>query len=44
MQTSAQGIGRGGLSGAALIPWLIVAVPVAWGLYKALLSAAKILS
>ncbi len=44
VQTSAQGIGRGGLSGAALIPWLIVAVPVAWGLYKALLSAAKILS
>ena len=44
VRTSAQGIGRGGLSGAALIPWLIVAVPVAWGLYKALLSAAKILS
>ena len=42
--TSSQGIGLGGLSGAALIPWLIVAVPVAWGLYKALLSAAKILS
>ncbi len=44
MRTSAQGIGRGGLTGTALIPWLIVAVPVAWGLYKALLSAAKILS
>ncbi len=44
MRTSAQGIGRGGLGGAALIPWLIVAIPVAWGLYKALLSAAKILS
>ncbi len=41
---SSLGIGRGGISGAALIPWLIVAVPVAWGLYKALLSAAKILS
>ena len=44
VRTSAQGIGKGGLSGAALVPWLIIAVPVAWGLYKALLSAAKILS
>ncbi|QAY94409.1 MFS transporter [Methylovirgula ligni] len=43
-QTSAQGIGTGTLGGAAVIPWLIVAIPVAWGLYKALLSAAKILS
>ena len=41
---SAQGIGLGSLSGATLIPWLIIAIPVAWGLYKALLSAAKILS
>ena len=39
-----QGIGRGTLSGAALIPWLIIAVPVAWGLYKAILSAMKILT
>ena len=44
IRSSSQGIGLGSLSGAALIPWLIVAVPVAWGLYKALLSAAKILS
>lgn len=42
--TSSQGIGRGGLAGAAVLPWLIVAIPVAWGLYKALLSAAKILA
>jgi MFS family permease len=42
--TSAQGIGLGSFSGATLVPWLIIAVPVAWGLYKALLSAAKILS
>ncbi len=41
---SAQGIGLGRFSGPALIPWLIVAIPVAWGLYKALLSAAKILT
>jgi MFS family permease len=39
-----QGIGLGSLSGAALIPWLIIAVPVAWGLYKAILSALKILT
>ena len=41
---SSQGIGLGGLSGAALVPWLIIAVPVAWGLYKAILSAMKILT
>ena len=41
---SAQGIGLGSLSGSALIPWLIIAVPVAWGLWKALQSAAKILT
>ena len=41
---SGQGIGFGSLSGAALIPWLIIAIPVAWGLYKAILSAAKILT
>jgi hypothetical protein len=41
---TAQGIGFGSLSGAALIPWLIIAVPVAWGLYKAILSAMKILT
>ena len=41
---SAQDIGLGSLSGATLIPWLIIAIPVAWGLYKALLSAAKILA
>ncbi|MCX8254049.1 MFS transporter [Beijerinckiaceae bacterium RH AL1] len=43
-RTSGQGIGKGSLSGATLVPWLIIAIPVAWGLYKALLSAAKILS
>ncbi len=41
---SAQGIGLGSLSGAALIPWLIIAVPAGWGLYKAILSAMKILT
>ncbi len=39
-----QGIGLGSLSGAALIPWLIIAIPVSWGLYKAVLSALKILT
>ena len=41
---SSQGIGLGSLSGATLIPWLIIAVPVCWGLYKAILSAMKILT
>ncbi len=41
---SGQGIGFGSLGGTALIPWLIIAVPVAWGLYKAILSALKILT
>ena len=42
-RTSAQGIGKGSLSGATLVPWLIIAIPVAWGLYKAVLAAAAIL-
>ena len=41
---STQGIGLGSLSGATLIPWLIIAIPVSWGLYKAILSAMKILT
>ncbi len=40
---SDHGIGLGSLSGAALIPWIIVGIPAAWGLYKAILSALKIL-
>ncbi len=39
---SPQGIGLGSLSGAALLPWFVVAIPVAWGLYKAILSAKLI--
>ena len=41
---SGHGIGLGSLGGAALIPWLIVAIPIAWGFYKAILSALKILT
>lgn len=41
---SSQGIGLGSLAGPALIPWLLVGIPVAWGLYKAILSAMKILT
>jgi MFS family permease len=41
---SGQGIGLGTFGGAALIPWLIIAIPVLWGLYKAILSAMKILT
>ena len=39
---ASQGIGLGSLSGPALLPWLIVAIPIAWGLYKAILSAKLI--
>jgi MFS family permease len=42
--SSSQGIGLGSLRGPALIPWLIIAIPVSWGLYKAILSALKILT
>jgi MFS family permease len=41
---SSHGIGRGSLSGAALIPWIIVAIPIAWGVYKTLDVAVHIFS
>jgi MFS family permease len=36
------GIGVGGLDGPAVIAWLLVGVPIAWGVYMTLLSAVKI--
>ena len=41
--SGSQGIGRGGLSGAALIPWAIVGIPILWGIYKTLSKAAILL-
>ena len=36
------GIGKGGFDGKAALFWLFVGVPLAWGVYKTLESAAKI--
>ena len=36
------GIGRGGLDAKAMLFWAFVGVPLAWGVYKTLESAAKI--
>jgi hypothetical protein len=36
------GIGYGGLDGRAIMAWLLVGLPLAWGVYMTLLSAVKI--
>jgi len=36
------GIGKGGLDVPAALFWLIVAIPLGWGVYKTLISAIKI--
>ena len=36
------GIGLGGLDGPAILAWIAVGIPIAWGVYMTLLSAAKI--
>ncbi|WP_426423766.1 OFA family MFS transporter [Bradyrhizobium genosp. A] len=41
-QTGSFGIGTGGLDGKAALFWLFVGVPLAWGVYMTLISAAKI--
>jgi MFS family permease len=43
VQHGSFGIGRGGLDGRAAAFWLFVGIPLAWGVYRTLLSAAKIL-
>ena len=42
-QTGSFGIGKGGLDGKAALFWAFVAIPLAWGVYKTLESAVKIL-
>ena len=37
------GIGKGGLDWQAALFWLFVGIPLAWGVWKTLESAAKIL-
>jgi hypothetical protein len=39
----AYGIGRGGLDAKAFIAWALVGIPLAWGVWKTLENAAKIL-
>ncbi len=36
------GIGKGGLTFSAALFWLFVGIPLAWGVYKTLISAVKI--
>ena len=36
------GIGLGGFDGAALVAWACVAIPIAWGVYMTVQTAAKI--
>jgi hypothetical protein len=43
VQTGSFGIGTGGLDAKAAMFWLFVGVPLAWGVYKTLESAVKIL-
>ena len=43
VQTGSFGIGTGGLDGKAALFWLFVCIPLAWGVYKTLESAVKIL-
>jgi MFS family permease len=42
IQHGSFGIGRGGLDTKAALFWLFVGIPLAWGVWKTLLSAAKI--
>jgi MFS family permease len=42
-QRGSFGIGRGGLSVGALLAWLGVGLPLAWGTYRTLLTAMKLL-
>jgi hypothetical protein len=42
-QSGSFGIGTGGLDVRAALFWAFVGIPLAWGVYRTLLSAAKIL-
>jgi MFS family permease len=42
VQHGSFGIGKGGLDGRAALFWLFVGIPLAWGVYRTLLSAGKI--
>jgi MFS family permease len=42
VQSGSYGIGKGGLTFSAAVFWLFVGIPLAWGVYKTLISAVKI--
>jgi len=42
MQYGSFGIGRGGFDAKAAIFWAVVGIPLAWGIWKTLLSASRI--
>ncbi len=42
-QSGSFGIGRGGLDARAALFWAFVGIPLAWGVWKTLISAAKIM-
>jgi hypothetical protein len=42
VQSGSFGIDKGGLDFRALLFWLFVGIPLAWGVYKTLISAVKI--
>jgi MFS family permease len=43
-QPSGSGIGRGGFSAPALLAWLVIAIPLAWGLWRTLKTVAVLFS
>ncbi|MGB6634335.1 MAG: MFS transporter, partial [Bradyrhizobium sp.] len=42
VQSGSFGIGKGGLDARTALFWLFVGIPLAWGVWKTLQSAAKI--
>ena len=40
--TGSFGIGKGSLTGVALIPWFFIAIPIVWGVYRTLIVAIDI--
>jgi len=40
--TGGYGIGKGGLDAKAVLAWLVVGIPILWGVYNTLTSAVAI--
>jgi MFS family permease len=41
-RTGAYGIGRGGLSGGVVMAWAVVVLPLAWGVWRTVLTALRL--